>query len=142
MVSSSMSDDQQPESPAWRWLRLAQEDLAAARAILRSEGVAPRIACFLSQQAAEKALKAGLIAMNRQFPKIHGLTRLLALYPNTVRPELKDDDLDLLDPWIIDGRYAADLPAAGLDEASAMADIAERVVESVRLIVVATPQVP
>jgi HEPN domain-containing protein len=36
--------------------------------------VAPRIVCFLSQQAAEKALKAGLISVGRPFPKIHGLT--------------------------------------------------------------------
>jgi HEPN domain-containing protein len=130
-----MSDHLQPESPARRWLRLAHEDLAAARAILGLEDVAPRVACFLSQQAAEKALKADLISLNQQFPKIHGLTRLLALYPDMDRPRLHEDELDMLDPWIIDGRYAADLPAVGSDEAGAMVAIAEVVVEAVGVLV-------
>jgi hypothetical protein len=60
-----MSGDPQPEPPAKRWLHLAQEDLAAARAILGVADVAPRIACFLSQQAAEKALRAGISAEAR-----------------------------------------------------------------------------
>jgi HEPN domain-containing protein len=134
-----MSGDPQPEPPAKRWLHLAQEDLAAARAILGVADVAPRIACFPSQQAAEKALKAGLISADQQFPKIHGLTRLLALYPDAIRPELNDDDLDLLDPWVIDGRYAADLPVVGSAEARVIVDLAARVVDAVGRIVDATP---
>lgn len=52
-----MSDNRPADSPADRWYRLAKEDLAAAQAMLHAEDVAPRIACFLAQQAAEKALK-------------------------------------------------------------------------------------
>ena len=127
-----MSDGPLSDSPAARWYRLAEEDLAAAHALLHADDIVPRIACFLSQQAAEKALKAGLIAIGRQFPKSHGLTRLLGTFPEERRPTIDEDDLDALDPWVIDGRYAADLPPVSSAEAVVIAGIAERVVEAVR----------
>ena len=105
--------DQQPEgdiAPWHRWLRLADEDLLAARVLVREGSAALRIAGFLAQQAAEKALDAGLFAAQTTVPKIHGLRQLHASYPDNRSPHVVLDDLDRLDPWIIDGRYAADLP--------------------------------
>jgi HEPN domain-containing protein len=130
-----MSDARLPDSPAGRWYRLAEEDLATAHAVLHADDIVPRIACFLSQQAAEKALKAGLVAIGRQFPKTHGLTRLLGTYPEGQRPAIDEDDLDALDPWIIGGRYAADLPPASSAEAADLVGIAARVVQAVLLVV-------
>jgi HEPN domain-containing protein len=52
-------------TPAQRWFALAEEDLAAARVLIADGSAALRIAGFLSQQAAEKALKAGLFAALR-----------------------------------------------------------------------------
>jgi hypothetical protein len=72
-----------------------------------------------------------LIAIGRQFPKSHGLTRLLGTFPEERRPAIDEDDLDALDPWVIDGRYAADLPPVSSAEAVAIASVAERVVEAV-----------
>lgn len=46
---------------ALRWLEYAKDDLQAATVIFSSADVAPRTACFLSQQSAEKALKAILL---------------------------------------------------------------------------------
>jgi HEPN domain-containing protein len=67
---------------ALRWSAWASDDLAAARAITSSTTTAfPRQACYLSQQAAEKALKALLIALDIDFPKTHDLLRLRALVP-------------------------------------------------------------
>jgi HEPN domain-containing protein len=129
-----MSDAPMPDSPAERWYRLATEDLQAAHAILEASGVAPRIACFLAQQAAEKALKAGLFSQGLDFPKIHALTGLLALYPSERMPAVDEDDLDRLDPWVIDGRYAADLPPVGTAEAKSILDTATRAVMAVRLL--------
>ena len=83
MAPWCMSDqrgDTEP-SPAQRWFRLAEEDLIAARVLLRDGSAALRIAGFLAQQAAEKALKAGLFAANTAVPKIHGLSQLHASYP-------------------------------------------------------------
>jgi HEPN domain-containing protein len=134
-----MSDDRPPEEnppPAARWLRLADEDLSAGGVLLASEDVTRRIACFLAQQAAEKALKAGLLATGQIFPKIHGLTELLAQFPDYQRPDLEADELDELDPWIIDGRYAADLPDVDQETASHLLAIARRVVEVIRPLVI------
>jgi HEPN domain-containing protein len=90
-----------------------------------------RIAGFLAQQAAEKALKAGLFASAIGAPRIHGLNQLLARYPMNNAPMVDLDDLDLLDPWVIDGRYAADLPDLGRAEADELLAAAQRVVDSV-----------
>ena len=119
-------------SPAQRWFRLAEEDLTAARVLLRDGSAAVRIAGFLAQQAAEKALKAGLFAANVAVPKIHGLSQLHAIYPPAGTPDIDHDDLDILDPWVIDGGYAADLPDLGAIEADELLAAAQRVIDQVR----------
>ena len=93
--------------------------------------MALRIAGFLAQQAAEKALKAGLFAASIAVPRIHGLNQLLSRYPSVGAPDVNPDDLDLLDPWVIDGRYAADLPDLGRSEADELLRAAYRVVDAV-----------
>ena len=128
-MSASPPDE---PSPAQRWFALAQEDLAAAQILIADGSAALRIAGFLAQQAAEKALKAGLFAASIAAPRIHGLNQLLARYPSTGVPNVDADDLDLLDPWVIDGRYAADLPDPGRSEADELLLAARRVVDAVR----------
>src|SRR5690349_19392015 len=44
------------------WLRLAQDNLLLAEAIVSRRDAAPRIACFHAQQAVEKTLKAALLS--------------------------------------------------------------------------------
>ena len=112
--------------------RLAVDDLAAARVLIADGSTALRIAGFLAQQAAEKSLKAGLFAASIEAPKIHGLSQLLARYPKDRVPVVDPDDLDVLDPWVIDGRYAADLPDVDRHQAEDLLQAAHRVVESVR----------
>jgi HEPN domain-containing protein len=130
-----MSDERPEPTPPERWLRLADEDLAAARVLLADGSTALRIVGFLSQQAAEKALKAGLFAAGLSVPKIHGLHQLRSQYPAQRRPSTDPDDLDELDPWVIDGRYAADLPDISPSMARALVLAASRVVEAVRPLV-------
>ncbi len=126
-----MSSPDEP-SPAQRWFALANDDLAAARVLVADGSVALRIAGFLAQQAAEKSLKAGLFAATVAAPRIHGLSQLLARYPAHAAPAVDADDLDMLDPWVIDGRYAADLPDLGSDEADQLLQAAQRVIDAVR----------
>lgn len=121
-------------TPAQRWFRLAEEDLVAAAVLLDEGSAALRISAFLAQQAAEKALKAGLFATEVTVPKIHGLRQLLASFPSDA-PVIDLDDLDDLDPWVIDGRYAADLPDLGSIEARQLLAAAQRVVDEVRHLV-------
>lgn len=127
----SASPPEEP-TPAQRWFALAEEDLAAAQILIAEGSAALRIAGFLAQQAAEKALKAGLFAASIAAPRIHGLNQLLARYPSTSAPNVDIDDLDLLDPWVMDGRYAADLPDLGRSEADDLLLAARRVVDAVR----------
>jgi HEPN domain-containing protein len=63
----------------WRWLRLAREDLAAAMHLAEAAHLPHRVACLLAQQAAEKAIKAVLIARGAAFPPIHDLAGLLTI---------------------------------------------------------------
>lgn len=58
-----------------QWLDFAKEDLAVAQLTFDEKHFSH--ACFLSQQAIEKALKAFLIAKLNQYPRIHNLTDLL-----------------------------------------------------------------
>jgi HEPN domain-containing protein len=118
-------------TPAQRWFVLASDDLMAAKILIVDGTAALRIAGFLSQQAAEKALKAGLFSLAIGVPKIHGLSQLLDLYPENDAPEVNLDDLELLDPWVIDGRYAADLPDVERAEANTLWAAARRVVNAV-----------
>jgi HEPN domain-containing protein len=119
-------------SPAQRWFVLAIEDLAAARILIADGSAALRISGFLAQQAAEKVLKAGLLDASIAVPRIHGLNQLLGRYPSNGAPDVNPDDLDLLDPWVIDGRYAADLPDLGRTEADELLQAAHRVVSAVK----------
>lgn len=65
-----MSVDDGLDKESSTWLRYAEEDLATAEAIVGSRlaGVL-RQACFLAQQAAEKALKSVLVGSGIDFPK-------------------------------------------------------------------------
>jgi predicted nucleotidyltransferase len=50
------------------WLRYAAEDLETAERMLEGRGFALRWACYLAQQAAEKAIKAALVSARKSFP--------------------------------------------------------------------------
>ncbi len=78
---------------ASRRLRDANEDLAGAAVMSEQELGAPRHACWLAQQGAEKALKAALVLMGIEFPKTHDLDVLRTLLP--VDWTLKPDRVDL-----------------------------------------------
>jgi HEPN domain-containing protein len=58
------------------WLRKAESDLGNARLCLAA-GESLDTACFHCQQAAEKSLKAYLIAKGQPFPFVHDLDKLL-----------------------------------------------------------------
>lgn len=58
-----------------RWMRKATNDLEVAELIL--ENGYPGESTFHSQQAAEKALKALLVALGRQPPRSHNIRYLL-----------------------------------------------------------------
>jgi len=75
-----------PLAEGRRWLSYARDDLEAAEALLAHPDVAPRLSCFLAQQAAEKAIKAALIASQIEFPRHHNLDALRNCCPRIGRP--------------------------------------------------------
>jgi len=95
-----------------QWLGQAFEDLETARRITRDHDLPPRLACFLAHLAVEKTLKSLLILASVPFRKIHDLVGLHALLPEKWRSGLDTGELALLNPWVIDGRYADDIVEA------------------------------
>ncbi|HEV8574581.1 MAG TPA: HEPN domain-containing protein [Dehalococcoidia bacterium] len=93
-------------SPA-EWLRYARSDLELAR-LAPPPGVMPEALCFHAQQAAEKALKAVLIAHELPFPRTHNLRTLLDLLPQTLAPLAEVQDAARLTDYAVFSRYPAE----------------------------------
>ena len=94
---------------AERWLRQAGSDLAFAELGAR-EGF-PAQACFTSQQAAEKALKAILYLSGARFVPGHSLVELLARAAAGTDSLLHlRDSACQLDQYYIPARYPNGLP--------------------------------
>ena len=65
-----------PDDPR-EWMNRARSDLTQAKS--QVPGVYLENLCFNAQQAAEKAIKAVMIARDIEFPFVHDLARLLSL---------------------------------------------------------------
>ncbi len=98
-----------PRDEGLRWLRQAQEDLHWCRHL--AEHGAFHLACFLSQQVAEKALKAFLYAQGEEIVLGHSVERLLAAAAR-FEPEFRTRGRrwSLLDGYYIPTRYPNGLP--------------------------------
>jgi HEPN domain-containing protein len=107
-----------------RWLRLAKDDLAGARALLERDDVAPHLACYHAQQAAEKAIKARLTRRGVEFPRTHDLVALRALLPQDLQRRIDLDAAKELSAWAIEGRYPGDAPEATREQARHAVDLA------------------
>jgi HEPN domain-containing protein len=114
-----------------RWLRYAREDLRAAEAAIRDPEQVPRIACFLAQQSAEKALKTVLVALRIRFPRQHDLDALRLLIPEDWAVAREPLELARLTVWAIEARYPGDLPDAAEDDAKEAVGIARAVYDLV-----------
>ena len=113
------------------WLRKAESDLDAAEACIDSaKGL--DAACFHCQQAAEKSLKAWLVAHDEDFPLTHNLTKLVALCAAR-EPRFNEltDDATVLIPFAVKGRYVADFWPS-VDEARTALEQARRIYQFVR----------
>jgi len=101
------------QEEARRWLADAFRTLASARHQLTGEDLPEGIACFLAHLAAEKALKAVLIALHHRFQKVHDLVELQRpIVAAGLSMQVTAQDLKRLNPWAIDGRYLEDVPAS------------------------------
>ena len=95
------------------WLQFAKTDLGVAEHLNKEYYPKPfEIICYHCQQAAEKAVKAMIIALDIPggIPKKHNLTFLLSQIRNYVKiPEKFFDYTDSLTPYGIAVRYPGEL---------------------------------
>ncbi len=112
------------------WLEQAAEDLAAARRLVNDGESPPRLAAFLAHLAAEKALKGTLIARGIATRKIHDLVELQSSLISDDAATVASDDIDVLVPWNIAGRYPADLGDPSPETAVLAVDAAGRIVDA------------
>ena len=115
-----------PGSPE-DWLRHAHSDLELAR-VGRATKVLLEGLSFHAQQAAEKALKAVLVAKGIPFPKTHNIRTLLDLLPQgiTLPPEV--EDAASLTDYAVISRYPGDLESVEEEEYLEAIRLAEVVV--------------
>jgi HEPN domain-containing protein len=117
---------------ARRWLRYAEEDLTTAEMVLQRQ-LPAREACWLAQQAAEKALKAALVLEQVDFPKTHDLDALRSLVPEGWTVREIDVDLAMLSEWAVEARYPGNWPEPTEAEAANGSRDAGAVVDAVRI---------
>ena len=116
-----------------RWRRQAANDLAFARVALRERFYAQ--ACFIAQQAAEKAVKAIAYGLGERTVLGHSLVTLISRYADQA-PGLHDlrELAGILDQYYVPTRYpnglAGGVPfeAFGQSQAAAAVDAADRFV--------------
>src|SRR5690554_815033 len=80
---SSMPPEARDPTDPREWMRRARSNLARARAGLPAPEVLYDDLAFDAQQAAEKAIKAVLIARQVDFPRTHSVVELLTLAHNS-----------------------------------------------------------
>jgi len=109
-----------PEKTPHEWLRYAEGDLAVAYREISYESPVYHTICFLCQGAAEKFLKAYLIAQGWPLKKIHDITDLLKncmAYDRSFSALLPDGAI--LNEYITAGRYPGDLAFEQIGEVEA-----------------------
>jgi len=112
---------------AARWLAYAESDLAVARGVDRP-GVLAETLCFHAQQAAEKAIKAVLVAGGAEPPRTHDLEMLLAAVPGDVPMGFDRLSVAALTAFAVASRYPGDDEPVDADEYATALAVAMKVV--------------
>jgi HEPN domain-containing protein len=110
------------------WLRRAKSNLARARAGRVTKDVLYEDLCFDCQQSTEKAIKALLISLNKEFLPTHSIGRLLELVSEAgiKIPKEVEKAVDLTD-YAVETRYPGEREPLTEEEYKEALDIAEEV---------------
>ena len=118
---------------ARQWVAKAANDLLSANNNLKAEEVPSDVVCFHCQQAAEKLLKAFLVAGGHPAPRTHDLLRLLEdVLLDSRSAEALRDQLALLMPYAVEIRYPDEWFDPSIDAAREARLAAERVSDWLR----------
>jgi HEPN domain-containing protein len=94
---------------ARRWLSKARTDLALAAVVLeKGPDMDAWACCFHAQQAAEKSLKAVLVARGVEPPYTHDIGALAAVMPHALSFDVSGDDLGDLTTYATGPRHVLD----------------------------------
>ncbi len=110
-----------------QWLTKADNDLIAARILLKTPSSLGGIIGFHAQQAAKKYLKAYLTSIQVDFPKTHNIGALIVLISKQdemLAGELKP--VMILSRYAVEGRYPADIPEICDRETEEALELAEK----------------
>jgi HEPN domain-containing protein len=102
------------------WLSLARENLLFARAGMKEDFSPYHSICYMCQGSAEKYLKAFLLWNDWQLKKTHDMSELLDYcyeYNNSF--ERLFPECEMLNEYVIEGRYPGDLPFESIGEGDA-----------------------
>jgi HEPN domain-containing protein len=112
---------------AARWLAIADQDIIAARHCMKGSPPLPGVAAYHCQQAAEKIIKALMVAAGKSFPKTHDLAALGTL-ASPAYPALASaiSRIEPLTTWGVAYRYP---PEEELDAVPAAKEIEARLRE-------------
>lgn len=116
------------KSLADEWLRRANSNLERARVGKVTGEILFEDLCFDCQQAAEKALKALLVALDIEFEKIHSIAKLLKQIETTgmiIPDEIKETSE--LTVYAVDTRYPGDYEPVTFSEYKQALVMAERI---------------
>lgn len=130
MVGWSMSATERL-AESERWLQYAREDLKLASVGLENSDVTPRHCCNLSQQAAEKALKAALVLLGIEFLYRHDLEYLNSLLPVDWQLNADRVDLEQLSTWAVEARYPGDWTPPTEDDAREAVEQAQAILTAI-----------
>jgi HEPN domain-containing protein len=110
------------------WLMRARSNLERARVGRISEEIVYEDLCFDCQQTAEKALKALLIGLDKEFPWTHSIARLLDLISEAgiEIPEEVERVIDLTD-YAVEARYPGERELVSEEEYEEALKLAEAV---------------
>jgi len=115
------------------WVGKAENDLITAAYTLRiGVGCPTDTVCFHAQQCVEKYLKALLVSLGREFPKVHDVAEILALLPVSARPTMAPEEARKLTAYATVTRYPGDYDPISLAEAHEAVRLARRVRGAVR----------
>ena len=109
------------------WLRHARSDLSLSR-MPKTRSILYQHLCFHAQQAAEKALKAVLVAHGVRFPKTHDLAFLMQSLPSKVSVPPLLINLPALNQYAVQQRYPGESPTITRKHHTAATLLAEETV--------------
>lgn len=112
------------------WLRYAREDLEMAE-LAQDSGRPARQVRFNAQQAAEKALKAAIIASGGSLERTHSLVALAERLPRSWHASQVDADLADLSRAAVEERYPDVGDSLSAAKAESGLDVARAVVAAV-----------